>query len=381
MPSDIHRQRFLACLNHRQADRVPLTLGSPSCSLHRDAQQRLMDYLGLHPLREAPVLDRILQIVEPDLQLIEHFDIDVLWLLPEDGPVTWSADRQSYMDEFGRCFIAGGGFFNQTGSPLAQGTAGELAAYRFPVLTSDRVRGLRQKAQQLYEQGFGLGVDGPWGIYEISSSLRGTTDYLVDLALNPAYAESIAERVLEEHHIPYYTLLLQEAAPYCQMVMISDDLGSQQGLIFSPRTFRQIFKPRLRRLIEAIHSLADVKVYMHSDGAVYDLIPDLIEIGVQGLNPVQYTARGMELERLKRQYGKDLGFFGGSLENESLSYSTPQEVRRITAEKINLLAPGGGFLFASIHNITPEVPPENIVALFETAQQYGRYRISASPTG
>ena len=134
-------------------------------------------------------------------------------------------------------------------------------------------------------------MDGPWGIYEISSSLRGTADYLVDLALNPAYAESIAERVLEEHHIPFYTLLIRKAAPYCQMVMISDDLGSQQGLIFSPRTFRQIFKPRLKRLIEHIHNLADVKVYMHSDGAVYDLIPDLIEIGVEGLNPVQYTAR------------------------------------------------------------------------------------------
>jgi len=377
MQTDLHRQRLLACLNHRQADRIPLTLGSPSCSLHREAQQRLMAYLGLTPQGEAPLIDRILQIVEPDPQLIEHFDIDVLWLLPEDGPVTWSADRQSYMDEFGRHFIAGGGFFNQVGSPLAQGMAEELAAYRFPSLMPERVRGLRQKAAQRYEQGYGLGVDGPWGIYEISSSLRGTADYLVNLALNPAYAESIAERVLEEHHIPFYTLLLKEAVPYCQMVMISDDLGSQQGLIFSPRTFRQTFKPRLKRLIEHIHSLAQVKVYMHSDGAVYDLIPDLIEIGVEGLNPVQYTARGMELERLKRQFGKDLGFFGGSLENESLSYSAPDDVRRIVAETIKVLAPGGGFLFASIHNITPEVPPENILALFETARQYGGYRASA----
>ena len=268
-----------------------------------------MDYLGLVPLRAAPLIDRILQIVEPDPQLIERFDIDVLWLLPEDGPVTWSADRQSYSDEFGRHFIAGGGFFNQKGAPLAQGTAEELAAYQFPALASERVQGLRQKAVQLYEQGYGLGVDGPWGVYEISSSLRGTADYLVDLALNPAYAEAIAERVLEEHHIPFYTLLLKETAPYCQMVMISDDLGSQQGLIFSPRTFRQIFKPRLKRLIEHIHSLADVKVYMHSDGAVYDLIPDLIEIGVEGLNPVQYTARGMELERLKAPVWQRFGLF------------------------------------------------------------------------
>ena len=373
MSSDIHRQRFLACLEHREADRIPLTLGGPSCALHREAQERLMKSLGLAPLYEATMIDRILQIVEPDPQLIERFDIDVLWLLPEDGPVTWSADCQSYVDEFGRRFIAGGGFFNQTGSPLAQGTAEELAAYQFPALTAERVQGLQQKAVRLYEQGYGLGVDGPWGIYEISSSLRGTADYLMDLALNPGYAEAIAERVLEEHHIPFYTLLLKEAAPYCQMVMISDDLGSQQGLIFSPRTFRQIFKPRLKRLIEHIHSLAEVKVYMHSDGAIADLIPDLIEIGVEGINPVQYTAKGMELERLKRQFGRDLGFFGGSLENESLSYSTPEDVRRISAEKIKILAPGGGFLFATIHNITPEVPPENILALFETARQHGMY--------
>ncbi len=373
MPSDIHRQRFLACLEHRQVDRAPLTLGSPSCSLHREAQERLMKFLGLTPQVEAPLIDRILQIVEPDPQLIEHFDIDVQWLLPQDGSATWSSDRQSYIDEFGRRFIAGGGFFNQIGAPLAQGTVEELAAYQFPALTTERVQGLRQKAGRLYEQGYGLGVDGPWGVYEISSSLRGTADYLMDLALNPAYAEAIAERVLDEHHIPYYTLLLKEAVPYCQMVMISDDLGSQQGLIFSPRTFRQIFKPRLKRLIDHIHSLADVKVYMHSDGAIYDLLPDLIEIGVEGINPVQYTAKGMELERLKRQFGQDLGFFGGSLENESLSYSQPEEVRRIAAEKIKILAPGGGFLFASIHNITPEVPPENILSLFETARQVGGY--------
>jgi uroporphyrinogen decarboxylase len=377
MQSDIHRQRFQACLDHRQADRIPLTLGSPSCSLHREAQQRLMEHMGLTPAREASLIDRILQIVEPDPQLIEHFDIDVQWLLPEDGPVSWSADHQSYSDEFGRQFIAGGGFFNQRGAPLAQGTVEELAAYHFPPLAQERVDGLRQKAARLYEQGYGLGVDGPWGIYEISSSLRGTADYLADLALNPAYAESVAERVLEEHHIPFYTLLLKETVPYCQMVMISDDLGSQQGLIFSPRTFRQIFKPRLKRLIEHIHRLAEVKVYMHSDGAVYDLIPDLIEIGVEGLNPVQYTARGMELERLKRQFGQDLGFFGGSLENESLSYSTPDDVRRIVGETIKTLAPGGGFLFASIHNITPEVPPENILALFEAGRQQGQYPASA----
>jgi uroporphyrinogen decarboxylase len=370
---DLHRQRFLACLEHRQADRIPLTLGGPSSAMHRTAQDRLLKHLGLVPEGEAKVFDRILQIIEPDPQILRRFDIDVLWLLPDDGPAEWAADGQSFVDEFERQFFAGGGFFNQKGAPLTNGTPAELAAYRFPELLPVRVHGLDQKARDLYEKGYGLGIDGPWGIYEISSSLRGTAEYLMDLMLNPKYAESIAERVLEEYHIPFYNLLIQEAGKYAQIVMISDDLGSQQGLIFSPRIFRQIFKPRLKRLIDHIHKLADVKVFMHSDGAIYDLIPDLIEIGVEGLNPVQYSAKGMELERLKREYGQDLCFFGGSLENEMLSFGSQQEIRRVVAEKIEILAPGGGFLFASIHNITPEAPPENITALFDAGLEFGGY--------
>jgi uroporphyrinogen decarboxylase len=216
-------------------------------------------------------------------------------------------------------------------------------------------------------------VDGPWGIYEISSSLRGTENYLVDLALNPAYARQLAGRVLEEYHLPYYSLLLDATGPQVQMVMVSDDLGSQNGLIFSPRTFREIFKPLLKCLVEHIHSLRNVRVYMHSDGAVYDLIPDLIEIGIEGLNPVQYTARGMDLKRLKSEFGRDFGFFGGTLENEMLSFNTPEEVRKQARENIAILAPGGGFLFAPIHNISQEVPAENILALYGAGREYGGY--------
>jgi uroporphyrinogen decarboxylase len=372
--TDLHRQRFQACLDHREADRIPLTLGGPSCSLHRACYARLVDYLGLPCSGEAaPIIDNILQIVEPDMQMLQRFDIDVVWLLPREAPVAWSPGGETYLDEFGRTFSAGGGFFNQSGYPLQQGTLEELRGYRFPTLTGDRVAGLGEKALRLYGSGYGLGIDGPWGVYEICSSLHGTAEYLMDLALNPEYAEELAERVLVEYHIPYYTLLLEEAGAYAQMVMISDDLGSQQRLIFSPRTFRKIFKPRLKRLIEHIHSLADVRVYMHSDGAVYDLIPDLIEIGVEGLNPVQYNAQGMEVERLKREFGGSLGFFGGTVENELLSFHNPAEISRVVAANVKTLASGGGFLFAPIHNISQEVPPENVVALMQAGLDFGRY--------
>jgi uroporphyrinogen decarboxylase len=375
MSNSLHRERLLAALDHRELDRVPFTLGSPSCSIHRIAHQRLLNYLGFTPVKEPEVTDMILQIVEPDTQIINRFDIDVLWLLPHESIPEWNTPGDSYLDEFGRSYTAGGGFFNQTSSPLQQGTAQELASYRFPRLSSSRVSGLHDKAKDLYNEGYGLGVDGPWGVYEISSSLRGTEQYLMDMMLDPLYAEELAERVLEEHHIPYYTLLLEAVNPYAQIVGISDDLGSQQGLIFSPKLFRRIFKPRLKRLIEHIHSLSDVRVYMHSDGSIIDLIPDLIEIGVEGLNPIQYTARGMELTGLKSQFGKHLGFFGGTLENDVLSFGDPSRIRESLLKNISAIAPGGGFLFASIHNISPEVPPENITAFFDAGLEFGNYPI------
>jgi len=368
---DLHRRRVAASLAHREADRVPLTMGGPSCSLHRDAHRNLLLELGLSPEHEAPVIDRILQIVEPDPQLLRRFDVDLLWLLPHEPDVEWSDDDRSYKDGFGRSFVHGGGFFNQAAHPLREGTAEELAAYRFPDLSPALVAGLGEKAGRLHESGYGLGIDGPWGIYETASSLRGTEDYLVDLALDPDYARALAERVLEEHHLPLYSLLLGEAGAHAQIVGISDDLGGQQGLIFSPATFRSVFKPLLRRLVDHIHGLTDARVYMHSDGAIFDLIPDLIDAGVEGLNPVQYTARGMELDRLKREFGANLGFFGGTLDNEVLSYGTPEAIRRVVRDNVATLAPGGGFLFASIHNIAPEVPPENVVALFEAGLEFG----------
>ena len=373
MPNSLRRQRFQACLEHRQSDRIPLTLGSPSCSLHRSAHARLLNHLGLQPAQEAPIIDAILQIVEPDPQIIEFLDIDVLWLLPDEPPADWDAEGRSYVDELGRCFVEGGGFFNQVASPLKEGSLEELRSYYFPALTPERVGKLPHKARDLFDKGFALAVDGPWGIYEISSSLRGTENYLVDLALNPDYARQLAERVLEEYHLPYYSLLLEAAGPEIQMVMVSDDLGSQNGLIFSPRAFRAIFKPLMKRLVAHLHSLRNVPVYMHSDGAIYDLIPDLIEIGIEGLNPVQYTARGMDLKRLKSEFGHDLGFFGGTLENEMLSFCTEDEVRQQARENIAILAPGGGFLFAPIHNISPEVPAENILALYRAGKEVGHY--------
>lgn len=368
----VRRRRFIEALEHREPDHVPILFGGPCCSIHRLAQQRLLDYLDYGPAEGSSIMDSILQIVEPDERLYEALNVDVQFLVPREGPNEWEGGNGAFVDQFGRRFIACGEFYSQVDHPLKQGSTGELERYRFPEVRSYAcVTGLRDRARRLYEAGYGLVADGPWGIYEISSSLRGTEDFFSDMVVSAEYAAAVAERVLEEHLKPYYTMLLGEVGPWVQMVVISDDYGSQQSLLFSPEIFRRIFKPRLRRLVDHIRTLADVKVYIHSDGAISRIIPDFIEIGLDGINPVQYTARGMEAVRLKREFGKDLGFFGGAIDNEILSFKSTEEVRRDVRRQIAALAPGGGFLFATIHNISPETPAENALACFHAGAEFG----------
>jgi len=368
------RERLVRALQHREPDRVPLLFGGPSCSIHQQAYQNLLNYLHYEPKTDAPIIDNILQIVEPDMRLHSYFDVDALFLVPSEAPVIWESAGEIYVDEFGRRFRRGGGFYNQTDHPLQQGTPEELAAYKFPDLSQhNRVGGLAGKARRLHEQGFGLVADGAWGIYEISSSLRGTAELFMEMAANPGYVEALAERVLEEHLKPFYTMLLKEVGNWVQLVIISDDYGSQEGLLFSPSILRRIYLPRLRRLVEHIKQRVDAKVYIHSDGAISAIIPDFIEAGIDGLNPVQYTAKGMTADHLKRDFGRDLEFFGGGIENDILSFGSQEQVERDVRRQVLEFAPGGGYLFATIHNIPPEAPPENVAACFRAAAEFGKY--------
>ncbi len=376
----IRRERLVAALQHREPDRVPILFGGPECSIHQQAHQNLLSYLHYEARSSAPIIDNILQIVEPDMRLQSHFDVDALFLVPREAPVVWERAGDTYLDEFGRRFRLAGGFYNQADHPLLQGTTEELAAYKFPdVSQHNRVGGLADKARRLYEQGFGLVADGAWGIYEVSSSLRGTAELFLDMAADPGYVEALAERVLEEHLIPFYTLLLKEVGAWVQLVIISDDYGSQEGLLFSPNIFRRIYLPRLRRLVEHIKTLADARVYIHSDGAISEIIPDFIAAGIDGLNPVQYTAKRMTADRLKREFGNHLGFFGGGIDNEILSFGSVEQVESDVRRQVTTLGRGGGYLFATIHNIPPEAPPENVVASFRAAAEFGKYPLDPRP--
>ncbi len=211
------------------------------------------------------------------------------------------------------------------------------------------------------------------GIVEHSYWLRGVNEAYLDMAADESLVELVADRVVEWLEA-WWTRYMREIGDLVQVVQMGDDLGGQDGPLFSPALYRRIFKPREARLIRIVRQHSQAKIYFHSCGAIREYIPDLIEIGVDALNPVQVHARGMDSAALKKDFGREVGFWGGGADpTRIMSLGTPEEVRREVKRRIADFAPGGGFVFASVHNIQSDVRPENVVAFFDAALEYGGY--------
>jgi uroporphyrinogen decarboxylase len=198
----------------------------------------------------------------------------------------------------------------------------------------------------------------------------------MDMATNLDYVEALAERHVE-WMLEFWDHVLTAVGPYVQVVQLGDDLGGQDGPLFSPDIYRKIYKPRHRRLVDLVHSKTDAKVYFHSCGSIYDILPDIIESGLQIINPLQVSAKNMDSAKIKKEFGKDLSFWGGGANPQTvMMLGTPEEVREEVRRRIHDLAPGGGYVFGPVHNIQPNVPPENVVAFFEAAHEFGGYPVN-----
>jgi uroporphyrinogen decarboxylase len=206
--------------------------------------------------------------------------------------------------------------------------------------------------------------------------IRGYAESMLDLAANPDFAEAFLER-LTEIAVRAWGHFLDEVGEYLDVAAFGDDLGIQDGPMISPAMYRRFVKPRHARIIETIRAGTKAKVFMHSCGAVGEFIPDMIEIGVDILNPIQVSAAGMgDTAELKRRYGQQLTFWGGACDSQRvLPFGTLTEVRQETRRRIAALAPGGGFVFAPIHNIQDDVSGEKTLALYRSALEVGRYPI------
>jgi uroporphyrinogen decarboxylase len=248
--------------------------------------------------------------------------------------------------------------------------------YRWPNASDkNRIAGLRARAQEYRQQGKAVVLKGLCaGIFEMMQRLRGMQNAMMDTALYPEFTDALAGR-LADAKIAYWEMALDELGDVIDIVLEADDYGTQASQLVSPTTFRQLFKPHHERVLKTIKSRAPgVKVLFHSCGNVRDIIPDLIEIGVDVLNPVHVGATGMEPTALKRDFGNDICFWGGGVDTQGiLPTGTPEQVAEDTRRNLEALAPGGGYVFNTIHNIQSEVPPENIMAMWETLQKYGQY--------
>jgi len=210
-------------------------------------------------------------------------------------------------------------------------------------------------------------------LFETGTFLRGMENFLCDIYVDKKGVKRLLD-VLVGRNLRLLERVVEGVGEWVDILQFGDDLGSQTGPFMSPEVFREIFKPRYKKMWDYVHQNSSCKVFLHSCGSIYELIPDLIDAGVDILNPVQTQTANMEPERLKKEFGKYVTFWGGGCDTQQiLAKATPGKVKDDVKRRIEIFAKDGGFVFNQIHNVLADVPPENVIAMFEAAYEYGKY--------
>jgi len=379
------RERVLTALRHEEADRVPFDLSStPVTGIHRVAYRNLRQGLGLE-VREVQTWHMMQQLAVMEEEVHEAMETDVRGLRP-NAQSTWKlelgeeGEYRHYTDEWGierRTQREGGYYFDLCRSPLSDArTVADVEGYGFPDPVDDaRFVGMREAAEVGRAQGkaFVLGGICP-GMLEMGQWLRGYENFFCDLAADRKLAEALCDKIIELK-MQYWDRALAEVGDLVDVVQEGDDYGGQQGLQVSPQVWRELFKPRLAHLLGFIRERAPhAFLFFHSCGSITEILPELIEVGVDALNPVQVAAKGMDSRELKREFGGELSFWGGGVDTQHvLPNGTPEEVRGEVKRRVDDLAPGGGFVFAAVHNVQVDVPAENLLAMRQALREFGVY--------
>lgn len=374
------RDRVLTALNQEEPDRVPIDLGSCGPSgIHVDAYERLLDVLGIE--EEIKIWDMVGQLAQPSETVLERVAADVRGVRVGGGTYTPEMlSRTELIDQWGAAWRRPEGTtcFSLVEYPLREATRDDLDDYAWPDGTRpELVAGLAERARYLREETpYAVLGEISGHIFERAQMIRGFDTFLLDMAIDPDFAEDLMDRILAVE-IDIASNFLDTVGPYIDIIAFKDDIAMQGGPIVSPQMFRDMVKPRLAKLVEVLRSKTDAKIWFHSCGSVYYAIPDLIEIGIDILNPIQVMAAEMDTARLKREFGDELAFWGGIDTQQVLPFGTPDDVRAEVKQRISDLAPGGGYVLSSVHNIEADVSGENIWAMYQTAHEYGQYPLRA----
>jgi len=402
------RQRVLVALNHKEPDKVPVDCGAMrSTGIMGVAYNRLKSHLGIEG-GETKMYDTVQQLAVPEQWYLNRFQIDVVDLARTfaDNPADWkdwalpdgsSAKLAAWLpiEKRGNTWVCvnkegemiakmpeSSYYFDQTLWPLYnvhKDNFDDLQVYMNKVMwsymtgplwknagDSNFYSMLREKAKKLYEETeYAIMIGFGGNLFEWGQFLYRTDEFLVNLISHRAEMEKMLDK-LTEIHLQNLEPVLDAVSPYVQIIQMGDDLGMQSGPMISPKLYREMFFPRHKRIYQLIKEKTDMYVFLHSCGAIAEFIPDLIKAGVDIINPVQITAGGMEPEKLKKEYGKDIVFWGGGVDTQwVLPHKNPQKVREEVRKNTDIFMKGGGYVFNQVHNILAEVPPENIIAMYE----------------
>jgi uroporphyrinogen decarboxylase len=395
----------MLALNHKEADRVPIDFGSTyMTSITELSYLKLESALGYpvnqelfypasgaelnQPDRPPCLQTPLSRVVLPREELLHRFRVDTRGVPRPDAPASWRNVQEdgSVIDEFGCQWKQASGqaqYSFYRGPFEGHPTLSDLQTHPWPddPENPQRFVGRKDLAQRLYhDTEYAVMASVPGGFLTWAQFLRGAEGFYLDLAADPKFITSLMDRMVD-FILAIADKLLDEIGPSIQIICYGDDLAFQNGLMMSMPMFRQLIKPRLRRVFDFFRSKSQAKLWFHTDGAIVPLLPDIIDLGVDILNPIQVTASGMDdTRRLKQEFGNDLVFWGGIDTQQLLPFGTPQKVRADVQRRIWDLAADGGYVLSSVHNIQDDVSPENIIAMFDEAYTVGTYPLANQPS-
>lgn len=373
-----HRERVRIALNHQEPDRVPMDLCASTCNIVDPLYFKVKDMLGIKgdikPYRSGKTCnyydERILQALDTDFRHI--------WLGPPKSLKKIKYDDGSFIDEWGAHMKKIGNFVEPVEPTIKEPSMDALIKHNWPdTEDTSRVDGLKERASYLYhntDYAISAKFVSSGGFLEHGGWLRGFENWLMDLTLNEEFANAFCDKILEIK-LKLYEMMLHEVGDYIDMVEIAEDFGTQGGLLISPKMFRKYMKPRYKKLIDRIKELApNAKVFFHTCGSVRPIIQDLIDVGVDVLNPLQPLAVGMDPGEINNLYGDKLSFHG-AIDIQVALPGTIDDVREEVKTRIKQLSKGGGYILAPTNHVQDDTPPMNLITLYKFAHEYGKYPI------
>jgi len=373
-----HRERLLKAINHEETDRVPIDLGATrDTSIVKEAYDQLRNYLKLKPTNPI-LIDKMMRAVAVDDDVLEYFQTDVRGVFPGKPESSENTDENTYTDEWGvtRTKFPGIYYSEQTEYPLSGNISQkDIINYNWPDPDDpNMVKGLKEQVKKIKDKcDCPIVLALPACIVHQSQYLRGFYDWFLDCGMNVKLMETLFDVILDINKRKVKNLLA-EVGKEVDLVMIADDLGTQQGLQVSPDFFRKSIKPRFKEYFDIVHKFSpDLKIIFHSCGSIEAILNDLIEIGIDILNPVQPLAKNMDTAHLKKKYGDRVAFWGAIDTQYALCNESPEVVKKEVEKRIRDLSKGGGYVLSAVHNIQPGVPPENIVTMFEHGKEFSKY--------